>query len=227
MSASATRAEIERYSDQVLRNTIPCDLPSCFVCDTLADHFRRHEARRRTFRILCGELVERVLGLVMRLKCPGCGKTFTQYPPFALPFKRYTRQTIMSFSDSYLQEEALSYRNAVLNGGMPFFYGSGIREGDAIDDRALAHSTLYRWISSLSGFKEILRSAQDIILQKNPVSAICRRLAALKVSLAKYVKDHREPLLKRALQLLHLEVEYRATFTVSIFPCFATRCRWG
>jgi hypothetical protein len=227
MSGSATRAEIESYSDQVLRNVIPCNLPSCFVCHTLSVHFTRHEARKRTFRILCEELVQRVFGLVMRLKCPGCKKTFTQYPPFALPFKRYTRQTMMSFSECYLEEVTLSYRKAVLKDGMPLFYDLRTDHDDAIDDRALAHSTLYRSITSLSGFKEILRSAQDLILQKNPVSTICRRLAAMKVSPGKYVRVHRETVLKRYFQLLRLEAEYRATFSVSIFPCFATRCRWG
>jgi len=30
--------------------------------------------------------------------CPACNKTFTEQPPFALPFKRYTSDTILDRS---------------------------------------------------------------------------------------------------------------------------------
>jgi hypothetical protein len=100
-------------------------------------------------------------------------------------------------------------------------------EGDTTRYKSLAHTTPYRWITTLSGFKQILRSAQDLILQKNPASTVCRDLASIDVPARKYVKADRESVLKRCRQMLHLEVRFRVTFLVSIFPLFATRWAWG
>jgi hypothetical protein len=171
-------------------------------------------------------LVQAVLCLVIRWRCPGCKKTFTQQPPFALPRKRYVRDTILSFTGCYLEEEASTYRKVVLEERMPIFHASASGK-KTIDDRILAHSTPYRWITGLGGFKEIPRCAQDLILQKNPASTVCRDLAAIDVSARKYVKAGRESILKRCRRILHLDAEFRATFCASIFPFLATRCAWG
>jgi len=225
-SSSATRIEIENYRDDVLRNSICCELPCCPFCNTLPTLFTRHQARPRKFYILCDMLVQVVLCLVIRWRCPGCKKTFTQQPPFAFPHKRYTRETILDFSACYVEEETATYRATVLDEGMEIFHALA-SEGETTRYESLAHSTPYRWISCLGGFKEILRCAQDLILQKNPASTVCRDLAAIEVPAKKYVKAARESILKRCRQVLHLEVQFRATFCASIFPFLATRCAWG
>jgi hypothetical protein len=225
MSTSATRAEIESYATYVLRNKIRCELPFCLVCNTQPTSFKRHQARPRKFRIRCDMLVQLALCLVIRWKCPGCNKTFTQQPPFALSRKRFTRETILDTSGYYLEDEASTYRKAVLEEGAEIFYASTTRE-DTPGYKTLNHSTPYRWISSLGGFKEILRYAQDVILQKDPASTVCRDLAALEIAPQKYVKAAREGVLKRCRQLIHLEAKFRATFHASIFPFFATSCAW-
>ena len=233
MSDSASRAEIESYRNQVLQGKISCELPPCPFCGALPDGFRRHEARRRIFYVIGGQWVEIVWCRITRWKCSHCGKIRTQHPPFALPYKRYTRQILMGFSQAYLEDEASSYRKAVpesssgqaLEDGLPIGFASKPGE-EEIDERQLAHSTLYRWVTTLGGFKEVLRSALDLILQKNPASAICRGLVSLKVAPSKYVKAAREGVLRRCRQLLHLEGNYRHTFGTSIFPYLATRCAW-
>jgi len=225
MPSSTTRDEIESYTRDVLRNMIRCDLPSCPLCNSPSTSFRRHQARPRRFYILCDLLAQVVMCLVIRWKCPGCKKTFTQQPPFALPCKRYTRQIVLDYSGYYLEEEASTYRGTVQEEGMPIFHASTSEE-DPINDRSLAHSTLYRWISTLSDFKEILRCAQDLVLQKNPASTVCRTLAALEIAPQKYVTAARKGVLKCCRQLIYLEAIFRATFHASIFPFFATGCGW-
>lgn len=225
MSDSARRVEIENYRNQVLQGKISCELPPCPVCGTLPDGFRRHEARRRLFYVIGGPWVEIVSCRITRWKCSYCGKIRTQQPPFALPYKRYTRQTLIGFSQACLEEEAGSYRKAVLEDGLPIGYASQPGK-EEIDERQLAPSTLYRWVTTLGGFKEVLRSALDLILQKDPASSICRGLASLKVAPSKYVKAAREAVLRRCRQLLHLEGSYRHMFQASIFPYLATRCAW-
>ena len=225
--SSATRVEIENYANDVLRNKIRCELPHCPVCETLPDLFTRHQARSRKFYILCETLVQTVLCCVIRWRCHGCGKSFTQQPPFAFPRKRYTRESILGFSACYVEDQAATYRTTVSDDeGMEIFHALS-SEGDTSRDKSLAHTTPYRWITCLGGLKQILCSAQDLILQKNPASTVCRDLAAIEVSARKYVTAARESVLKRCRQILHLEVRFRATFLVSIFPFHATKRAWG
>ncbi|NTU49130.1 MAG: hypothetical protein HGA84_09050 [Syntrophobacteraceae bacterium] len=226
-SGSATRAEIEKYRDDVLRNKIRCELPHCPACSTPPDRFRRHQARLRRFYILWDSLVQTVLCLVIRWRCPGCRKSFTQQPPFAFPRKRYTCQSILDFSARYVEDQAATYRATVLDDeGMEIFHASRSKQ-ETICNKSLSHSTPYRWITCLGELREILRSAQDMILRKNPASTVCRDLAALEICARKVVKAGRESVLKRCRQILHLEVRFRATFRACIFPLFATRCAWG
>jgi hypothetical protein len=226
-SSSVTPVEIDQYSNDVLRNKIRCKLPACPVCQTPADRFTRHQIRRRGFYVLCDLLVQVVSCFVIRWRCAGCRKSFTQQPPFALPRKRYVRASILNFTGAYLEDESATYRKVVLDDeGMSIFHHL-TSEAEKTRYKSLAHSTPYRWITTLGGFRQILRCAQDLILQKKPGSTVCRDLAALEVSARKVVKDGRESILKRCRQILHLEVQFRATFGASIFPFLATRCAWG
>jgi len=225
MFAPFTPSDIGKYSLDVLRNKIRCGLPSCPVCNTQPAFFRRHQARPRKFRILYDALVQVVKCLVIRWKCPGCNKTFTEQPPFALPFKRYTSDTILDRSGRYLEDKTLTYRKTVREGGLEIFHAS-THEGNTPVDKVLSHTTPYRWVGTLGGFKEIARRALDIILQKSPATKLCRDLAALTISPNKFVKAPREEALKRSRRLIHLEAAFRAVFHASIFPFFATGCAW-
>ncbi|MGC8561348.1 MAG: hypothetical protein ACP5O1_11795 [Phycisphaerae bacterium] len=225
MFAPFTRSYIEKYSFDVLRNIIGCGLPSCPICNTQPAFFRRHQARPRKFRILCDALVQVVKCLVIRWKCPGCNKTFTQQPPFGLPHKRYTSDTILDRSGWYLEDKTATYRKTVLEKGIEIFHAS-TDKGNTPVDKVLSHTTPYRWISTLGGFKEIPRRALDILLQKDPTTKVCRDLAALRISPDKFVKVAREGTLKRSRRLIHLEAVFRVVFHASIFPFFATGCAW-
>jgi hypothetical protein len=218
MFDSPMPAAIESYSDDVRRNKIRCELPPCCICNIPPTFFTLHQRRFRKFRILHEMLVHVLSCLVVRWKCPGCKKTFTQQPPFALPLKRYTRQTILDASGCYVEDAASTYREVVLEKGLKILYAS--------DGRILVHSTPYRWITTLGGFKEILRGAQDLVMQKDPMSTVSRDLAAFEISPKKYVKAVRRWVLNRCRQLIHLEAKYRVAFDASIFPTFATVCAW-
>jgi len=108
-----------------------------------------------------------------------------------------------------VQEVALGYEN---------------RENGAIDERQLAHSSIYRWITTVGDFSEIIRKGQDLINQADPASTICRDLAGLTVSVQKYLSSARKRLLQGCRKILHLEAMYRLCFKASIFPKLATAC---
>ena len=175
--------QIRQHEHAVRQGTDKCDLRQCPRCGCPRngpDFFRRHAARKRTFWVLCGNLVEKVLSAVTRWRCRLCRLTFTGYPSFALPYKRYTAPDVVRLSRRYVQEDELSYREAVEHDGRPIFHARN--DADEIADDStegeeeqgsetvpvLAHTTVYRWIGGLGRLVGATRAAVDLIQQKDP-----------------------------------------------------------
>jgi hypothetical protein len=96
---------------------------NCPHCQERPDRFRLHDRRGRTFLVVVERVVQRVRSFLARWKCSLCRRTFTMYPPFALPWKRYVREFLFDCVGKYLERDELSYRRAVEVGGMAVFYG--------------------------------------------------------------------------------------------------------
>ena len=156
---------------------------------------------------------------LVRFICPGCGKTFTDYPDFAIPHKHYTRPSITGFSASYLESDDTTYPQAVMvDKSTP---------GYPQNDATLAPSTIHRWITTLSRFTQTCRKALILLLQENPVSSICRDLARLIIPQRKYKTNQRKKQLFGCRQLVIIEAFFQATFRTSIFTKLATRCAFS
>jgi len=209
--------QINEYTQKVRTGQIRCNLPPCPHCEMTSNSFTRHEARQRYFYTIVEQMVRKILGLLIRWKCPGCGKTFTDYPDFILPFKRYILSAMMEHSSQYTENDQTTYRKVIQSN--PAGYPDS--------ERQLEYSTIHRWISTLGTLPQIIRKAQDLILQTRPDSSICRDLADLSIHKKKYCTLKRAGILLRCRQLLHLEGLYRLLFRVSIFPNLATRCFFG
>ncbi len=216
MPPTATLEDIKAYQDQVEKDNIaPDNLPPCPRCRVEPEFFKIHAYRERRFLIIIEMLIQAVYCSLVRFKCPGCEKTFTNYPDFAIPYKHYTRQSIMGFSDSYLNCEHITYRQAVMvDGSVP---------GYPQNDATLAPSTLHRWITTLSRFTHTCRTALILLLQKNPVSSIYRSLAQIIIPQRKYKTKQRKKQLVRCRQLMIIEAFFHDTFKTSIFTKLATR----
>ena len=148
-------AEIAAHSARVRKGNHRCSLSCCPHCGRAPEptlFFRRHALRQRKFLVIQGRYVHGVEGLLARWRCPFCRRTFTEYPPFALPFKRYAVSQIAPRALDYVEEDGVSYRKAVLETFMPIFHWfdpvaeAHVREGG---EPVLAHTTLYRWVSTL------------------------------------------------------------------------------
>jgi len=214
---SASIEEIESYGDDVIKGKIPCKLPACPNCNTDPSYFKRHELRKRQFYGVTKQMIKIVISFLIRWKCSGCGKTFTQYPNFALPYKRYTLPTIAYYCQQYLKKAALSYRKLIKQHSIGY-------EKIKNKEVQLSHTTIHRWITTLGGYCEITRQAQKLILEKNPSLSISRDLSQVFVHPSKYVSKVRKYVLIRCLRLFHLEALYKKTFDISIFPNLATLC---
>ena len=224
MPPTATLEDIKAHQQKIEKGKITSDnLPPCPCCSVASEFFKIHAYRERRFLIIIEMLIKAAYCSLVRFICPGCGKTFTHYPDFAIPHKHYTRQTITGFSASYVESENITYQQAVMVDNSAV----GYPESDSTDAPTLAPTTIHRWITTLNRFTQTCRTALTLLLQANPVSSICRDLARLTVPQRKHKTDQRRKQLIGCRQLVIIEDFFQATFKTSIFTKLATRCAFS
>ena len=224
MIAHPVAAAIAACTTAVERGEIPCDRERCPRCEGYPGRFKYHATRRRHFLVIIGRLVTEVISALTRWKCSCCGKTFTLYPPFALPYKRYVCQDICRLAQAYVGDDKLSYRKAVQVNSMAVCYGGQEGQDSRIDDRVLGPSTLHRWVGWLGSLKQTALQAWRLIRAKSPTCDLCRK--AVVVAGGKYRTQARRDVLQRCGRLLETDRVYRALFDISVFTELATACRW-
>ena len=107
--------------------------------------------------VISDRSVETVACALVRWRCPVCRRTFTEYPFFASPHKRYLRPQMMVRALQYVEDDAVSYRKGVLQSFLPIFHPEAPAPPfDTEPDFAvlrgppvMAHSSLYHWVSTL------------------------------------------------------------------------------
>lgn len=220
MPPTATLEDIKAHQQRVEKNKItPDDLPPCPRCLVESVFFKRHAFRERRFLIIIDTLVKAADCSLLRFRCPGCGKTFTHYPEFAVPHKHYTQPSITGFSARYVGSDDMTYSKSVMvDGSVP---------GHPQADATLAPSTVHRWITTVGRFPRTCRTALSLLLQENPALSICRDLARLIVPRRKYKTERRKKQLVSCRQLVILDTFFQATFKKSIFTKLAMRCAFG
>jgi hypothetical protein len=214
---SATTEEINQHSEQVRRSQNPCPARVCPKCQKKSDNFLRHDKKNRKFQVVIEQVIHVVICLLTLWKCPECGKCFMGYPPFAMPYKRYTIPTICIFTQWYVENDAMTYRNLIQE--TPLL-------SSTYPEWELSHSSIHRWISTLGQLNTTMAKAQDFILQKDPVSTICRDLAGLTVACRKHVSEARKTLLLACRKIVEIEKQFSRLFGVSIFHQLATNCAY-
>jgi hypothetical protein len=139
MPPTATLEDIKAHQQKVEKDKITSDnLPPCPRCQVESAFFKVHAYRERRFLIIIAMLIKKVYCSLVRFRCSGCGKKFTDYPDFAIPHKHYTLPTITGFSASYVDSDDMTYqRAAMVDNSVPGYPQS---------DGTLAPSTIHRWI---------------------------------------------------------------------------------
>jgi rubredoxin len=216
---TATAEQIQGHTDKVRQGLDPCCLSPCPRCGVTPDFFKRHEKRSRIFYIIVDLVVTTFRGLLARWKCPGCNKTATSYPDFALPYKRFTLPTLQSLSQPYVQDPSASYRKIVATCPLVYEMPS---ESDSNREPMMEHSTIHRWISTMGCYSRLVQNATDFIIQADPATRLCRDLAGLKISPDKYRSLSRKQTLLTCFHLVFLMPFYRTVFQTGIFPKLAT-----
>jgi hypothetical protein len=120
----------------------------------------------------------------------------------------------------YVENNKQSYRETASPRGRARGYQTPVN-ASAIDERALAHSTLWWMLTWLGSQLTALSEGRRLVQQHDP-SSTCHRFVGA-VAPDKFRSRQRELLLRRSRQLLHLHAEWDELFPEKFFPRFATR----
>lgn len=101
-------------------------------------------------------MVRKLVVPLRRVRCPKCGSSFADYPPFLAAHKQYALPELFLRVKSYVEKDGMSYRLGVTETGLPIFHDEEMQDPGRITDEdssglpsILSHSTLYRWVTTL------------------------------------------------------------------------------
>ena len=117
-----------------------------------------------------------------------------------------------------------SYRQAVREHGRSLVYDDRQEHPLAARGAALAHSTLWRWLSWLGGLTRTMQRASQLICQQDPHSTLHQQV--IPIDPRKYRSEERRVSLEQAARMLLVEATFQEHFGKKIFPRFATGCGW-
>lgn len=210
MPPTATLEDIKAHQQRVEKNKItPDNLPPCPRCRVESAFFKIHAYRERRFLIIIEMLIKAAYCSLVRFGCPGCGKTFTHYPDFAIPYKHYTRQTIEGLSCAYVENDQMTYEDAVIT-------DEAVAERP-VSGQALAPSSVHRWIGTLA---ELIRANQDAMkkwLSKKGAAQFFEAAGPIQIPERKYKTHKRRHCLLRCRWFFKIQ----AVFKKSVFTEFA------
>jgi hypothetical protein len=202
MPPTATLEDIKAYQDKVEKDNInPHNLPPCPRCHLESIFFKLHAYRERRFLVIVDMLIKAVFCTLVRFRCTDCGKTITNYPDFAIPHKHYTRQTIEGFSRSYVQNDQKTYQDAVI-------FNDAVAERP-VSGKALAPSSIHRWIGTLAA---LIRANQDALkkwLQEKCAAQLCSHLSSIQIAEKKYKTSSRRQCLLRCRWFFKIQAVFK------------------
>ena len=212
MPPTATLEDIKAHQDKVEKNKItPHHLPPCPRCSVDSSYFKIHAYRERRFLIIIEMLIKAAYCSLVRFGCPGCGKTFTHYPDFAIANKHYTRQTIEGLCRAYVANDQKTYQDATMT-------DDSVPE-HAVSGRMLVASSIHRWIGTLAELIIANEDALKKLLQEKCAAQLCRHFGPIQISEKKYKTSHR----RHCLLWCRWFFKIQAVFKKSAFTEFAIR----
>jgi len=147
MESSAIEGMIKDHTEAVEKGKFSMPTCCCHQCHKKVDDYRLHECRKRQLRVVNKDIVKVFITFLLRWRCPLCQCTFTDYPPFIIPHKRFVLFDMCRFSQKYLESERATYRSTVKKDASDIGY---IDPATGLCEQFLSHSTLYRFIEYLT-----------------------------------------------------------------------------
>ncbi len=196
-------AEAERTKARIEKDSARFPEKQCAKCAGCC--FQRHQKRRRWFLPVVDRIVRPIHCCLYRWGCVSCGTTFTHLPMLCVSFKRYLRGEIEARAQAYVQTDPMSYRRAVNERGAAVVYDDPIADGasteaqkEAEAARALAPSTVHRWIGAIAACREQWQPAVRLARQLQQEA----RLSSIMIAVVKYHSKARKRVLETCGLLL-------------------------
>lgn len=101
--------QIREHENKILAAESVLYRPLCRRCEARTG-FVRHGIRRRQFQCVEDGNVRSMDSWIVRWKCKRCWFTFTDYPPFSLPNKRFVKSTVFELTSNYCDFRSTTYR---------------------------------------------------------------------------------------------------------------------
>jgi len=209
--------KIKAHEKEIQARVLPDELKICPKCGGRSRSFKLHESRDRLFLVIVDFLVKEVWSVLGRWQCPLCHCTSTYYPDYAIPHKRYTKDTILELSKEYVEEQYSTYESVVQNDMETIVYDSKINSPKY--ECRLRGTTVWWWLSYIGSIKPLISETFSLIKQKDPSSEVFKEIQP--VNPRKYRSNKRKKLLQRCIGFLNAEGDFRHLFSNSIFPHFA------
>jgi hypothetical protein len=137
--------------------------------------------------------------------------------------KQFVSPVLLETARDFLGSQK-SYRRAVEHQQRSLVYDDRQENPLARRGAALAHSTLWHWLSWLGGLTRTLQSATQLISQRFPGHSLHRQM--IHIDPRKYRSESRGKTLKQAGRLLLVKAVFEQRMKNRIFPRFATGCGW-
>lgn len=208
--------EIHDFNRQVELDQYTCSRHACPHCASPTEaRCARHQTVPRMFLVPIRDAIRSVESWRVRFRCLACGKTFTDYPPFALPHKRFVKQVVLEHSLKFLADDQATYQTATRGELVPLGYEASTA------GKQLRGSTIWRWSGWLGSLKTMLNQVTRLIREKHPQDDLHR--IAYDFPARKYRSPtRRERLQDAARLLLQAFPKMRGLFQTDIFTAFAT-----
>lgn len=149
---------VQEFASTAAATDRKCEIRSCPHCGnepSRSHQFTLHARRSRLFLVVQGSFVVAIRTQIPRWRCLACRRTFSEYPRFALPYRRYTRPQMQRTTAAYLTHVDVDYRGTASVNRLPIFYTNNpSRASSSTTDpcyRVLAHTTIFRWVSVFGG----------------------------------------------------------------------------
>lgn len=215
---SEIEEKIKQHTEKIKAKQYDMPQGLCPKCSEKPKCFKLHESRPRKFFFILADIVKQIESLLLRWKCILCKATFTEYPDFALPYKRYVSDDIVRLTDQYLEQHRETYRRLVSD--QTDRNRTQVTAYEKNPKSSLAYSTPWHWIKLLGQLPRVHQAGLELIRNFEPSTELFRRFAP--VAPRKYRSQARKGLLQKAKNLLFLNREHEKLFSRKIFPRFET-----
>ncbi|MDX2504827.1 MAG: DUF6431 domain-containing protein [Gammaproteobacteria bacterium] len=182
----------------------------CPCCFSEQASFKQHDCRIRELRYVVTFWVKTFLLTLFRWKCSVCKETFTVYPRFLLPYKRFITPSMLSLCRDYLSVGEATYRDIAHPGKSQYAYeNNGSQE--------FSHVTIWNWFKGLLPFAKNAHKTILLLFRVVPDSSIHREV--IPVNSRKYQSEERKICLEQVEFVIRVAGELgKSRIYVSNFP---------